>query len=157
MVHKYCFYCVIKGQVNKRTLEEKPWKTWKPFNLPKVFDVTRGSSRVLYWYFWFIGHENINHVKDKNIVRHSDSYLSFDNFSLGGIQKLCWQDFAHYCPPTYLLVDICDGISVLKVQLFWDGHKNLCKWFWCLLSKFKNHKDDYAHFCGLLRKAELHC
>ena len=26
-----------------------------------------------------------------------------------------------------------------------------------LLSKRQNHKDDCAHFCGLLRKAELYC
>ena len=28
-------------------------------------------------------------------------------------------------------------------------------WFWRSLSKFQNHKDDSANFCGLLRKAEL--
>ena len=29
-------------------------------------------------------------------------------------------------------------------------------WLWPLLSKFQKHKDDCAHFCGLLRKAELY-
>ena len=28
-------------------------------------------------------------------------------------------------------------------------------WFWRLLSKCQNHEEDYANFCGLLRKAEL--
>ena len=42
------------------------------------------------------------------------------------------------------------GFSVLvKVQLFWEGHKNL-------LSKCQNHKEDGANFCGFLRKAELY-
>ena len=42
------------------------------------------------------------------------------------------------------------GFSVLvKVQLFWEGHKNL-------LSKCHNHKEDGANFCGFLRKAELY-
>ena len=30
-----------------------------------------------------------------------------------------------------------------------------CLWFWHLLSKCQNHKEDSANFCGLLRKAEL--
>ena len=29
-------------------------------------------------------------------------------------------------------------------------------WFWRLLSKCQNHKDDCTNFCGLLRKAELY-
>ena len=29
-------------------------------------------------------------------------------------------------------------------------------WFWHLLSKRQNHEDDFANFCGLLRKAELY-
>ena len=46
---------------------------------------------------------------------------------------------------------------VCKVQLFWEGHNNLRNrpHGWCLQSKFQNHKDDCAHFCGLLRKPEL--
>ena len=46
-----------------------------------------------------------------------------------------------------------------KVQLFWESHKYLCHllpWFWNLLSKHQNHKEDCAHFCGFLRKAELY-
>ena len=29
-------------------------------------------------------------------------------------------------------------------------------WFWRLLSKCQNHEEDFANFCGLLRKAELY-
>ena len=29
-------------------------------------------------------------------------------------------------------------------------------WFWRLLSKFQNNKDNSAYFCGLLRKAEFY-
>ena len=42
-----------------------------------------------------------------------------------------------------------------KVQLFWEGHKNSCN-LPHLLSKRQNHKEDFANFCGLLRKAELY-
>ena len=33
---------------------------------------------------------------------------------LRGVQKLHWQDFAHYWPTTLPLVDICEGIPLLK-------------------------------------------
>ena len=42
-----------------------------------------------------------------------------------------------------------------KVQLFWEGHKNLRNLphdFDLYNSKRQNHEED---FCGLLRKAEL--
>ena len=56
-----------------------------------------------------------------------------------------------------------------KVQLFWEGHKNLqdlphsfdiysvnVKSLRHLLNKHQNHKADCANFCGLPRKAELY-
>ena len=50
--------------------------------------------------------------------------------------------------------------STIKVQLFWEGHRNFrnCPhgYLWRLTSKFQNHKDDCAHFCGLPGKAELY-
>ena len=48
-----------------------------------------------------------------------------------------------------------DLVITFKVQLFWEGHKNLpnCPY---LLNKRQNHKHDCANFCGILRKAELY-
>ena len=37
----------------------------------------------------------------------------------------------------------------LNVQFFLEGHKNV-------RNSRQNHNDDCAHFCGLLRKAELY-
>ena len=47
-----------------------------------------------------------------------------------------------------------------KVQLFWEGHKDLRHppygFDVYYVSKYQNHKEDGANFCGLLRKAELY-
>ena len=50
------------------------------------------------------------------------------------------------------------GKYLVKIHIFWEGHKNVHNrpWFWNLLSKRQNHKDDCANFCGLLIKAELY-
>ena len=40
-----------------------------------------------------------------------------------------------------------------KVQLFWEGHKNVRNRPYGF--EIQNHEDDCANFCGLLRKAEL--
>ena len=45
-----------------------------------------------------------------------------------------------------------------KATEMWRPQKcvQLSLWFWYLLSKCQNYKDDCSHFCGLLRKAELY-
>ena len=50
-------------------------------------------------------------------------------------------------------------ICWFKVQLFWEGHKNLCNLPHALdLHNYKTseHEEDCTNFCGLLRKAELY-
>ena len=49
--------------------------------------------------------------------------------------------------------------TVCIIKQFREGHKILRKRpydFDVYLSKCQNHEEDYANFCGLLRKAELY-
>ena len=51
-------------------------------------------------------------------------------------------------------------LNNVKVQNFLrrlQKWAQLSLWFWNLHIKHQNHKGDCAHFCGLLRKAELYC
>ena len=50
-------------------------------------------------------------------------------------------------------------VSSIKVPAFLRGPKKIATsflWFWHLISKHQNHKENGANFCGLLRKVELY-
>ena len=49
-----------------------------------------------------------------------------------------------------LKLQIKIGVHLINVEL-----TQLLTLVLSFISKFQNHKDDFAHFCGLLRKAEL--
>ena len=51
-----------------------------------------------------------------------------------------------------VVLEFIEIALMYKVQLFWEGHKNLRNCPLMVLSKFQNHKDDGAHFLAFSEK-----
>ena len=81
----------------------------------------------------------------------SSCALSFKVFHGNMEQKFrhCFKRILHKIKTLFL-----DNFVCCKVQLFWEGHKNLCDLPYCFEIYLVNN--ICANFCGLLLKAELY-